>query len=276
MAYPARRSVGRCCSQVRRSTPETAKAQLRFRDGATISLQPGTQFRVEQFRFSEQGGKADEQDTVVMRLLKGTLRAVSGLIGKEKREQYRMDTTVGTIGIRGTEYGASLGDPGLAVTTYAGLVEVCNTAGCAMAGAGQTLQVPDANTRPRLLPGSNLPNLTPGRRCRNCRHRRIRTCRMRRSSNRRRRHRRISRRRRAVVARAELLVWKDAGSRGNMVNRFGIRQIAVMLTAALALHAGVAIADRSHRQGESLARGQQGRRGISVARAAGVGTCRRS
>ena len=28
-----------------------------------------------------------------------------------------------------------------------------------------------------------------------------------------------------------------------MVNRFGIRQIAVMLTAALALHAGVAIAD---------------------------------
>ena len=115
------------------------KAQLRFRDGATISLQPGTQFRV-----------------------KGTLRAVSGLIGKEKREQYRMDTTVGTIGIRGTEYGASLGDPGLAVTTYAGLVEVCNTAGCAMAGAGQTLQVPDANTRPRLLPGSNLPNLTPG------------------------------------------------------------------------------------------------------------------
>ena len=138
------------------------KAQLRFRDGATISLQPGTQFRVEQFRFSEQNGKASEQDTVVMRLLKGTLRAVSGLIGKEKRDQYRMDTTVGTIGIRGTEYGANLGDPGLAVTTYVGLVEVCNSAGCAMAGPGQTLQVPDGNTRPRLLPGSNLPNLTPG------------------------------------------------------------------------------------------------------------------
>lgn len=138
------------------------KAQLRFRDGATISLQPGTQFRVEQFRFSEQNGKASEQDTVVMRLLKGTLRAVSGLIGKEKRDQYRMDTTVGTIGIRGTEYGASLGDPGLAVTTYVGLVEVCNSAGCAMAGPGQTLQVPDGNTRPRLQPGSNLPNLTPG------------------------------------------------------------------------------------------------------------------
>lgn len=138
------------------------KAQLRFRDGATISLQPGTQFRVEQFRFSERNGKASEEDNVAMRLLKGTLRAVSGLIGKERREQYRMDTMVGTIGIRGTEYGASLGDAGLVVTTYVGLVEVCNSAGCAMAGAGQTLQVPDGNTRPRLQPGSNLPNLTPG------------------------------------------------------------------------------------------------------------------
>lgn len=138
------------------------RAQLRFRDGASISLQPGTQFRVEQFRFTEQNGRAGEQDAVVMRLLKGTLRAVSGLIGKEKREQYRMDTIVGTIGIRGTEYGASLGDGGLTVTTYAGLVEVCNGAGCQMAGPGQTLQVPDGNTRPRLLPGSNLPNLTPG------------------------------------------------------------------------------------------------------------------
>lgn len=138
------------------------KAQLRFRDGATISLQPGTQFRVEQYRFVERNGRASDEDNVAMRLLKGTLRAVSGLIGKERREQYRMDTMVGTIGIRGTEYGASLGDAGLAVTTYVGLVEVCNSAGCAMAGAGQTLLVPDGNTRPRLQPGSNLPNLTPG------------------------------------------------------------------------------------------------------------------
>ncbi len=137
------------------------KAQLRFRDGATISLQPGTQFRVEEFRFAEQNGKAGDEDRVVMRFLKGALRAVSGLIGKERREQYRMDTVVGTIGIRGTEYGASFGDAGLAVTTYVGLVEVCNTAGCAMVGAGQTLRVVDGNTKPRLLPGSNLPNLTP-------------------------------------------------------------------------------------------------------------------
>lgn len=138
------------------------KAQLKFRDGATLSLQPGTQFRVEQFRFTEQNGRASEDDVVVMRFLKGALRAVSGLIGKQKREQYRMDTAAGTIGIRGTDYGATMGDGGLSVTTYTGLVEVCNSSGCAQVGPGQTLIVPDASSRPRLQPGNNLPGLLPG------------------------------------------------------------------------------------------------------------------
>lgn len=149
---------------------QDGRAQLRFSDGAAISLQPGTQFRVEQYRFVEQDGRAGEDDMVVMRFLKGTLRAISGLIGRQKREQYRMDTTVGTIGIRGTEYGAALGDGGLSVTTYAGLVEVCNDAGCALVAPGQTLVVPGNNVKPQLkgaaepleLPrGAAVPQLPP-------------------------------------------------------------------------------------------------------------------
>lgn len=145
-------------------TVDTAdgRAQLRFLDGAAISLQPGTQFRIEQFRFAEQGGRAAAEDRVVMRFLKGALRAVSGLIGKQRNEQYRMDTPVGTIGIRGTEYGATLGAGGLSLTTYAGLVEVCNSAGCAQAGRGQTLTVPDGNTRPRLQAAGEKSSMTPG------------------------------------------------------------------------------------------------------------------
>lgn len=149
---------------------QDGKAQLRFRDGAAISLQPGTQFRVEQYRFVEQDGRASERDMVVMRFLKGALRAISGLIGRQKREQYRMDTPVGTIGIRGTEYGAEMGEDGLSVTTYAGLVEVCNDAGCVSAAPGQTVVVPDKSVRPQfkgaaeplVLPkGAAVPQLPP-------------------------------------------------------------------------------------------------------------------
>lgn len=144
-------------------TVDTAdgRAQLRFLDGSAISLQPQTQFRVEQFRFADQGGRAAEEDRIVMRFVKGALRAVSGLIGRERREQYRMDTVVGTIGIRGTEYGATLGGGGLAVSVYAGVVEVCNNAGCAQGGPGQVLLVPDAGTRPQLQPGGAPPTASP-------------------------------------------------------------------------------------------------------------------
>ncbi len=144
-------------------TVDTAdgRMQLRFLDGAVISLQPATRFQVEQFRFSGRGGRAAEEDHVAMRFLKGALRAVSGLIGRERREQYRMDTAVGTIGIRGTEYGATLGGDGLSVTTYAGLVEVCNNAGCERAGPGQSLLVTDAGLRPQLQGGGAAPPQQP-------------------------------------------------------------------------------------------------------------------
>ncbi|MBS4019778.1 FecR family protein [Azonexus hydrophilus] len=124
--------------------------QLRFRDGGTISLRPGTQFKVEQFQFTGKEGKASVEDRVSTRLLKGSLRALSGLIGKERHEQYEMKTSVGTIGIRGTEFGATLDIQGLRVVTYAGIVEVCNDLGCERIGPGQSLIVRDAGTRPAM------------------------------------------------------------------------------------------------------------------------------
>ncbi len=134
--------------------------QLRFRDGGTISLRPGTQFKVEQFRFSGQGGKAAADDRVTTRLVKGALRAISGAIGKERHEQYQMKTSVGTIGIRGTEFGAIFDAQGLRVTTHAGIVEVCSDVGCERIGPGQSLIVRDAMSRPSRL--DETPVLAPG------------------------------------------------------------------------------------------------------------------
>jgi hypothetical protein len=77
------------------------RAQLRFVDGAYMSLQPQTEFKVEEFKYS---GKADAGDGIVMNLLKGGLRTITGLIGRTNRNAYRLKTEVATIGIRGTEY----------------------------------------------------------------------------------------------------------------------------------------------------------------------------
>lgn len=49
-------------------------------------------------------GAAGPGSRAFFRIMKGGFRAVSGLIGKVERNEYRVDTPVATIGIRGTDY----------------------------------------------------------------------------------------------------------------------------------------------------------------------------
>lgn len=145
------------------------RAQLKFRDGASLSLQPASRFRIDEYRFSAGGGQADAEDKGFFSLLKGGLRTISGLIGKVRRDQYRVNTVVATIGIRGTEYSAQLGEGGLAVTTVSGLVEVCNPAGCVLVHPGQTAGATGPDRKPEIKggegvavkPGEVLPGLPP-------------------------------------------------------------------------------------------------------------------
>ncbi|MEZ5614962.1 MAG: FecR domain-containing protein [Rhodocyclaceae bacterium] len=120
------------------------RAQLRFTDGAMVSLQPRTQFRIDAYAFK---GRADGEEKGFFSLLKGAMRTITGAIGKSDRKAYRLDTAVATIGIRGTEFAVAYGNS-ITVTTNSGLVEVCNNGGCLLVEAGQSAYVPDANTAP--------------------------------------------------------------------------------------------------------------------------------
>lgn len=124
------------------------RVQLRFNDGASMSLQPSTRFRIDEFRFVAQNGKASAGDRGFFSLLKGGFRTLSGLIGKERREQYKVNAAVATIGIRGTDYSAELSDRGLWVRTFGGLVEVCSDVGCILVAQGETVLVADRSRLP--------------------------------------------------------------------------------------------------------------------------------
>ncbi|PKO32322.1 MAG: hypothetical protein CVU34_16160 [Betaproteobacteria bacterium HGW-Betaproteobacteria-7] len=125
------------------------RVQLRYRDGATMSLQPATRFRIDRFQYSG-SARAVADDGVLMTLLKGGLRTVTGWLGRKERSQYRIGTSVATIGIRGTEFGALLDESGLFVTTYAGLVEVCSEVACRDVAPSETVWVRAAGVRPEL------------------------------------------------------------------------------------------------------------------------------
>jgi FecR protein len=127
------------------STGEGARAQVRFTDGGFISLQPNTLFRVEQFNYA---GKANGEEKGFFSLLKGGLRAVTGVIGHLNKDNYRVTTPAATLGIRGTGYNMVLRDDGLFVNVGEGAISLTNNAGILSVTAGNAAFVADFNTAP--------------------------------------------------------------------------------------------------------------------------------
>jgi hypothetical protein len=137
----------------------SGRAQMRFTDGALVSLQPQTQFRIDQYAFA---GKPEE-DRGFFNLIKGGLRTITGLVGKANRSNYKLTTSVATIGIRGTEFSVAYGNS-INVTTGDGAIDVCNVRGCLTVEDGQSAYVADENTLPVIIEvKTDLPPPPPSR-----------------------------------------------------------------------------------------------------------------
>lgn len=120
------------------------RLQLRFADGAQMALQPDTDFKIEKFRFVEKGGG---QDGVVMNLIKGGMRTITGVIGRANRNAYALNTPSATIGIRGTEFTAEMGDT-LRAFCVQGLIFLGNQGGGLLLASGQGAFVSNFTTQP--------------------------------------------------------------------------------------------------------------------------------
>lgn len=121
------------------------RAQVRFTDGGYISLQPNTEFKVEEYNYA---GKTDGSEKGFFSLIKGGMRAITGAIGHAKRDAYRVNTPVATIGIRGTEYLASFNGT-LLVKVGDGAVFLSNNSGNLMLYQGQVGEVGGPNSKPQ-------------------------------------------------------------------------------------------------------------------------------
>jgi hypothetical protein len=122
------------------------RAQLRFTDGAYVSLQPESQFRIDQYRFE---GKQDGNEKGFFSLLKGGLRTITGLVGRSNKANYQVTTSVATIGIRGTEYTIQYGQS-ITGTVGEGEINVCNSAGCLNVTNGESYYVQGDQIKPVL------------------------------------------------------------------------------------------------------------------------------
>lgn len=146
------------------STEQDTYARVKFADGAEVVLRPRSQLQIQAYSFSQ---SKPEADSVVLNMLKGGLRAVTGLIGKRNREAVKFATTTATIGIRGTHFGALIcqndcagvptatGKPpenGLHLDVAVGAVVVSNGAGQQVISSGEFGFVRNATTPPVIVP----------------------------------------------------------------------------------------------------------------------------
>ena len=140
-------------------TGTTGRAQVRFSDGGLISLQPNTEFKIANYV-----DQADpKQDRFLVDFLRGSMRAITGLIGKRNRQNYKVTTTTATIGIRGSGFNAGYNSDGsLGVTAEFDAIEVCNGGGCVTLVAGESVRVVNSTDAPvRTVAKAPVPTPAP-------------------------------------------------------------------------------------------------------------------
>ena len=147
------------------TTQRDSYAQIDFTDGSSATMRPNTQLKIEAYAFDKD---QPQKDNLVMGLLKGGLRTVTGLVGKRgNQDAYRINTSAATIGVRGSS-GDTLEcsqdcegvtstshkvERGVYHTTYTGLYIMQNDAGSVLIGEGQFAYARDRKTPPVILPG---------------------------------------------------------------------------------------------------------------------------
>ena len=155
-------------------------ARIKFKDDSEITLRPNSQIKIDSFAFDE---AKPEKDSAAFSLVKGGLRAVTGMLGKRNKEKFGMNTPTATIGIRGTTFiaqyvppptvpppgmpvpppppppppasppsGSPPLPPGLHLQVTDGAIIVTNSGGSQGFQAGQFGYVPNVNQPPVIVP----------------------------------------------------------------------------------------------------------------------------
>ena len=127
-------------------------AQIKMEDGGFFAVRPDTEFKIDTFKYE---GKEDGSEKGVFSLIKGSLRSVTGVVGKKNKDNYKINTATATIGIRGS--GADVGHSnrlGTAVRTLFGGHSLTSGGRTVNTNPGQTALAPPGET-PRFV--ANFP-----------------------------------------------------------------------------------------------------------------------
>ena len=135
-------------------TGEDGFVRLQMIDDAILDLRCFSIMVIEEYALNAANRRS------ILNLLQGSLRKVTGKIGKLSKDVYELKTPAASVGVRGTEYalrvfqskgcgGTVDADDGLYLEVIKGLVDVHNTAGDVVIAKGETAYVPLPTIAPK-------------------------------------------------------------------------------------------------------------------------------
>jgi hypothetical protein len=136
------------------TTGPAAQAVLRFDDGGRVVLGQNTDFRLRDYRYDQGNPRTDR---VVLDLLKGAARFVTGALGRRSAGAFALRVPQATIGIRGTDFMVVIVNPAYIAVTE-GAVGVSNAAGTALFGSGSVGAVASGSALASPIPAASLPS----------------------------------------------------------------------------------------------------------------------
>jgi hypothetical protein len=137
-------------------TGENGSVRLRMIDEAILDLRCFSIMVIEEYALNTSKRKS------ILNLLQGSLKKITGKIGKMTEDVYELKTPVASVGVRGTEYALRVfqskgcggtidaGD-GLYLEVIKGLVDVHNEAGREVIAKGEIAYVPLPKAVPRKV-----------------------------------------------------------------------------------------------------------------------------
>lgn len=131
------------------TTDDKSQAQIVYTDKTLITFRAATTFFIEKYEFNP--GSKKIVGKYIMNLIQGGFRTITGLIAKQTPDNYRVNTTVATIGVRGTDYVVQLQNGQLLIGYYSGSPCVTGTGGNSKSTLCLTKDEPYA-----IVPGEGL------------------------------------------------------------------------------------------------------------------------
>jgi hypothetical protein len=159
-AKPARKGTPLSVGETVQSE-KSGTAQIKMGDGAIVVVQPGTRVTVVEFHYD---GREDGTERVRYRLEQGGFRAITGAIGHSHKDNYRIDTPIAQMGVRGTDHesyyfatpqpmNGGMAQPGVYNKVNVGLTFIRTEAGEVTIAPNQVGYAASAGAVPSLLPG---------------------------------------------------------------------------------------------------------------------------